>query len=497
MSVYLPTYRNNAGKITRTAKHWISFTDHQQIRRKLPAFTDRRQSEALERRIESLVAARVAREPATPEQETFIAGLPQAMLKKLVRWDILPGTKLETARPLREHMADYISALKAQGCANSHCDNCRRFLERMARECGWTRFIDITPDSIVRWRDNLQVKIPGGRHVVATIHKPASARTKNAYIKAARSFINWLVRQGSIGSNPLKHVASVEQRGREQRIRRAFTDDEVSRLLEASGPYAIVYLAALTTGLRRGELTALRWADVHLQAAKPFITVRAGISKNHKEAMMFLRHDVADALRAAPGNDAEPVFKMPGRKRFKAHLKAAGIEPVDKIGRVVDFHALRHTFITGLQRGGVAPRVAMELARHSHMELTARVYTDATMLATADAVDALPAWRPWPPATASESALATGTDNLPATTMPVESGKKNLDAHLDAEGGKRRILPDLAGQSAVGDASGESEENAGLSRVFSPSEKSGRQDLNLRPLDPQSSALARLRYAPI
>ena len=27
--------------------------------------------------------------------------------------------------------------------------------------------------------------------------------------------------------------------------------------------------------------------------------------------------------------------------------------------------------------------------------------------------------------------------------------------------------------------------------------KSGRQDLNLRPLDPQSSALARLRYAPI
>ena len=46
----------------------------------------------------------------------------------------------------------------------------------------------------------------------------------------------------------------------------------------------------------------------------------------------------------------------------------------------VDFHALRMTYITRLQRAGVSPREAMELARHSDMRLTMKTYTDAAQL---------------------------------------------------------------------------------------------------------------------
>lgn len=60
MSVYLRSQENSAGRAARSGKYWISFTDHQEIRRRMSALTDRHQSEALERQIESLAAAREA-----------------------------------------------------------------------------------------------------------------------------------------------------------------------------------------------------------------------------------------------------------------------------------------------------------------------------------------------------------------------------------------------------------------------------------------------------
>jgi integrase len=56
---------------------------------------------------------------------------------------------------------------------------------------------------------------------------------------------------------------------------------------------------------------------------------------------------------------------VPRSKLPNAHLEAAKITKVDAQGRVVDFHSLRHTFCTNLQRAGVSQREAMELMRHN------------------------------------------------------------------------------------------------------------------------------------
>jgi len=71
---------------------------------------------------------------------------------------------------------------------------------------------------------------------------------------------------------------------------------------------------------------------------------------------------------------------VPPMKAIRADFKAAGIPLVDERGYRVDFHALRMTYITRLQRAGVSPRETMELARHSDMRLTMRTYTDAAAL---------------------------------------------------------------------------------------------------------------------
>ena len=79
-------------------------------------------------------------------------------------------------------------------------------------------------------------------------------------------------------------------------------------------------------------------------------------------------------------------------KVIRADFKTVGIQLVDERGHRVDFHALRMTYITRLQRAGVSPREAMELARHSDMRLTMKTYTDAAQLPLAATVRGLPSF---------------------------------------------------------------------------------------------------------
>ena len=78
--------------------------------------------------------------------------------------------------------------------------------------------------------------------------------------------------------------------------------------------------------------------------------------------------------------------------RFRADLKAAGIPFIDADGARADFHALRHTFCTNLQRSGVAQRVLMSLMRQGDRRLSDHVYTDSKLLPDSAAVESLPSF---------------------------------------------------------------------------------------------------------
>ena len=81
---------------------------------------------------------------------------------------------------------------------------------------------------------------------------------------------------------------------------------------------------------------------------------------------------------------------FPNSVTFDAGLRAAGIEKVDAEGRVVDFHALRTTFISWLGMTGVHPRMAQALARHASIETTLGTYTDLRLFDSKGAVANLP-----------------------------------------------------------------------------------------------------------
>ena len=84
-----------------------------------------------------------------------------------------------------------------------------------------------------------------------------------------------------------------------------------------------------------------------------------------------------------------PIFDIPRSLiiRFNGDCRRAGIPKRDAENRTVNGHSLRTTFCTYLAMSGVSPRVAMELMRHSRIELTTRVYTDPSLLPLAAAVE--------------------------------------------------------------------------------------------------------------
>ncbi len=104
-------------------------------------------------------------------------------------------------------------------------------------------------------------------------------------------------------------------------------------------------------------------------------------------------------------------------KVLRADLADAGIEYRDDAGRVADFHALRHAFISNLARGGVHPKIAQQLARHSTITLTMDRYSHTVIGDLADGLNALPELSPGKPE--RERQRMTGTCDIAPKTLPI------------------------------------------------------------------------------
>jgi len=288
--------------------------------------------------------------------------------------------RLAQQTPLLDHLRDYVADLTATDRDSEYIYIVDKQIRKLFEECSWTTLANITSDSFLRWRSRQRGKAP---------------KTLNDYLASLSGLLRWMERHERLEKNPLRHVQKVQTNGRQVRQRRAFTYDEMRKLVAIAGERKVVYLAAVYTGLRRGELSKLLKTDLHLEAKQPFMSVRTSTTKNHKQATIAIHPDLLPELRKRllqlPANEAR-VFAdvMPTMDAFRADLKKAGVEYIDAQGRRADFHALRHTLATNLMLAGTSPRIAMEIMRHSDIKLTTKTYTDAGLLPLAETVINLP-----------------------------------------------------------------------------------------------------------
>jgi integrase len=303
------------------------------------------------------------------ERETHGVGIPRP-------------TREAWRTPLTVHHQAFVRSCTAAKLAPQTVEKYQNVLPKLFGRCRWVTIRDVTPASFTKWREISGLK----------------PKTLNDMLGSMRTFLLWMKRQNMILVDPLASVQKINNPGVGS-FRRSLSPDEVSRLLQKAPSHrALVYLTMIYTGLRRAEVSGLKWGDFDLTCEPARLRVPYTLSKNRKESFHLLRPELSEALKVARPATATAdglVFPsmVPRIHTFKRDLAAAEIPFEDIRGRRVDLHALRKTFGTLLATSGVSPRVAMELMRHSDMKLTMGVYTDAAQLPIAEETARLPSFK--------------------------------------------------------------------------------------------------------
>jgi len=176
-----------------------------------------------------------------------------------------------------------------------------------------------------------------------------------------------------------------------------FSPEEVTRLLAAAAGDRLeaLYVLAVTTGMRLGELFALHWPDVDLtkhtvHIRRTLVEVNGKLElaepKTQKSRRsVYLPEIAVEALRrhralmAAEGfADVPWVFcNTQGRPMRRSHFHAYQFKPLLKDAGLpaIRFHDLRHTSATLLLAAGVHPKVVQERLGHSQINVTLDIYS--------------------------------------------------------------------------------------------------------------------------
>lgn len=409
-------------------KWWLRVVAPDGRRVRIPAYTNRRASEELDRRLRELSDVRQAYAVPPPDLARWVESLPPDVLSRLADHGFVKEGRAENARPLADHLEDWHRSMMDKGDCPRHAQQHRAQVARLARECRWRALCDLSADALSRWAG--QARDDG-----------MAPRTVNSYLAAAKGFSRWCARHARIATDPLAYVSRVSS-GEKRVRRRTLTDAELGRLLHAAdtgpdfrgmdGPtWGLLFRVAMATGYRWSELRALIVSSFSLNASPPVATLDGDHTKNGQAARQPIPTWLVPMLRdhLAGKMPMARAFAMPpgtvGSKAVKLFMDLAGLEYVDAAGRRFDFHALRAQYGTNLARAGVPLATAQKLLRHHDPKLTSNHYSLTTLGDHAEAVERVP--EPTAPADA-ESARATGTDDerarerdnqfLPNRTIP-------------------------------------------------------------------------------
>src|SRR3954468_7741058 len=211
---------------------------------------------------------------------------------------------------------------------------------------GEMRLEDITTEGVERWATGLTA---GGR---------MNNRTKLKILTVLHGVMGRARRVWKLPRNPITDVEKPVQTHRTDID--VFSPEDVMALVRAASSEqdAAIYLTAAFTGLRRGELVALRWRDVdfarrHIRVTASYTERSLTTPKSGKVRSVPLAPVVAEALARLGQRDhvtGEGELVFPGiagtyldasalYRRYKAALRRAGL-------RDLRFHDLRHTFGT-------------------------------------------------------------------------------------------------------------------------------------------------------
>lgn len=309
------------------------------------------------------------------------------------RRDYQPPTTQTVAQYLDEWLATVSPSLKG-GTASTYEKVCRLYLKP---HIGAYRLSALDRQHVGAMYSALVDH--GGRN-----GRPLGASSVDYVGVVLRAALADAVEHGRLARNPASAKAVKPPRVSRKEME-CWTADELERfLLAAQGNdfYAAFRLAAFT-GMRRGEIAALRWGDidfatnrVYVQRSRAVFTEQGkqrlvdGTPKSDRPRVISIDAETADILsqhrleqarRWYPNECTGPQHDVFLTWRGgKLNPQTLGYEFLKLIRELpgqprISFHGLRHTHATLLLKQGVHPKVVQERLGHANISITMDTYS--------------------------------------------------------------------------------------------------------------------------
>ena len=195
---------------------------------------------------------------------------------------------------------------------------------------------------------------------------------------------------------PYNPAANCKLPPKEKKEMQIIPPEKLGDYLHVAKEYGILpmFYLELTTGLRRGELLALRWTDFNIK--EKCLTVSKSVSRGRRE-LRVTEPKTKNSVRTVYIDDEAVRLLVEDRKNhpFSPYLFPSpvrgGMYGPDCVSRIhkkllkragieehVRFHDLRRTFATMALQNGVDPKTVSGMLGHYSAEFTLDVYTNVT-----------------------------------------------------------------------------------------------------------------------
>jgi len=262
----------------------------------------------------------------------------------------------------------------------AYCDNGHNTAKTMRRKNGIIKN-HLTPVFSGRFLNEISVK---DIELYKQMRRQSVSQScVNRELACIKHMFTYALHVNYLKDNTLRYVKNYQEPA--GRTRYLTEEEEIWLLTECPNYIKPIAIAAIDTGMRKGEILGLLWCDIDLK--EKIITVRQ--SKNNEPRLIPMTERLHRTLIAlGPEIGTQYVFchgngkpYLDIRDGFRSALRRAGIENFR-------FHDLRHTCATRMLMKGVDVRIIQAMLGQKTISMTIR-YTHVPIETLRAAVDKL------------------------------------------------------------------------------------------------------------
>ncbi len=210
----------------------------------------------------------------------------------------------------------------------------------------------------------------------------AAETTINRELTCLKTIYNKANEWGRTDNNPASSIKNFKENNKIQII---LNPIEIENLIDAAPEHLKpIIIIAVQTGMRRGEILALKWKNINFR--KGYIEIED--SKSGESRKVPMNSTVYETLKGLDKSHAY-IFYNPKTRKNIIEIKRSFTTAREKAGlNKVRFHDLRHTAATRMCELGVPLKIVSKILGHSTIKMTER-YANPTPDTMKEAVEKL------------------------------------------------------------------------------------------------------------